>query len=376
MKDVYRTTRKTRKNRRRGGSTTEQSALVNAIIGDKSVADIDAVLSRGADVNKGFSEGGSSPLMWAILRNRLDVVKLLVERGADVNKKSDFIAGYPISAADEKPEILRYLVEHGAKYPPDVFVKPGYKKLVRTLEREGAVKVGVKKDLPTPLPSMIKGFLGGANPADKELFTAIEFQSVEGVKAALAHGADPNAVNPEDYNKTVSEYAFDIVDRDVRREMIKALMKSGLNLTRKSEFSENTPLINAVHKDDVELVQMMIDAGSPVDAKGAEGGTALYWAADNMPLNPAAGWPGAAGRIQTIMKILLKAGANPQLVYDALETYPEALAETKTKIERIRNPKMAIEVGVKKDLPTPLPAMIRGFLGASRRRRRHRTRKH
>jgi hypothetical protein len=204
-------------------------------------------------------------------------------------------------------------------------------------------------------------------PADNKLLEAIYSQSVPGVKAALAEGADPNAVNPEDGNRMFSEYAFDIVDREIRREMIKALMKSGLNLTRKSEFSENTPLINAVHKDDDELVQMMIDAGSPVDIKGAEGGTALYWAADNMPLNPAAGWPGAAGRIQRIMKMLLKAGANPQLVYDPLEKYPEALAEARTKIERIRNPGMAIEVGVKKNLPTPLPGKIRGFLGSSRR---------
>ena len=209
---------------------------------------------------------------------------------------------------------------------------------------------------------------GGMKPADNKLLEAIYSQSVPGVKAALAEGADPNAVNPEDGNRMFSEYAFDIVDRDIRRETIKALMKSGLNLTQKSEFSENTPLINAVHKDDDELVQMMIDGGSPVDAKGSEGGTALYWAVDNMPLNPAAGLPGAAGRIQTIMKMLLKAGANPQLVYDALAAYPEALAQAKTKIERIRNPGMAIEVGVKKELPTPLPAKIRGFLGSSRRR--------
>jgi len=66
--------------------------------------------------------------------------------------------------------------------------------------------------------------------------------------------------------------------------------------------------------------------------------------------------------------MLMKAGANPQLVYDALAAYPEALAQAKTKIERIRNPGMAIEVGVKKELPTPLPAKIRGFLGSSRRR--------
>ena len=213
---------------------------------------------------------------------------------------------------------------------------------------------------------------GGAKPADKKLLEAIYSQSVAGVKAALAEGADPNGVNPEDHNRMVSEYAFDIVDREICREMIKALMKSGLSLTRKSEFSENTPLINAVHKDDVELVRLLVDAGSPVDTKGSDGGTALYWAVDNMPLNPADGWPGAADRIQTIMKILLKAGANPQLVYDALEKYPEALTEAKTKIERIRNPGMAIETGVKKGLPTPLPAKIRGFLGSSRRRTRRR----
>lgn len=210
---------------------------------------------------------------------------------------------------------------------------------------------------------------GGMKPADNKLLEAIYSQSVPGVKAALAEGADPNAVNPEDGNRMFSEYAFDIADRDVRREMIKALMKSGLSLTQKSEFSENTPLINAVHKDDDELVQMMIDAGSPVDAKGAEGGTALYWAADNMPLNPAVAWPGAAERIQRIMKMLLKAGANPQLVYDALKDHPVSLDRSKQIIERLRNPGMAIEVGVKKELPTPLPAKIRGFLGASRRRR-------
>jgi hypothetical protein len=80
-----------------------------------------------------------------------------------------------------------------------------------------------------------------------------------------------------------------------------------------------------------------------------------------------------AVKIQTIIKILLKAGANPQLVYDTLAKYPDALAQAKMKIERVRNPKMAIEVGVKKDLPPFLPAMIRGFLGSSRRTtRRHR----
>jgi len=168
--------------------------------------------------------------------------------------------------------------------------------------------------------------------AEPELFAAIRSKNVEGVKEALEYGADPNAVNPD---------------------------------------NENTPLIEAVHTDKPELVQVLIDAGAQVDTKGSEGGTALYWAADNMPLNDVKS--PTAVKIHTMIKILLKAGANPQLVYDTLAKYPDALTHAKMKIERVRNPKMAIEVGVKKDLPPFLPAMIRGFLGSSRRTtRRHR----
>jgi hypothetical protein len=55
-------------------------------------------------------------------------------------------------------------------------------------------------------------------------------------------------------------------------------------------------------------------------------------------------------------------------VYDTLAKYPAALEHAKKKIVRAQNQTMAIEVGVKKDLPPFLPGMIRGFLGARRRR--------
>ena len=173
----------------------------------------------------------------------------------------------------------------------------------------------------------------GMKPADDELFAAVEAQSVDDVKAALGRGANPNVASPD--------------------------------------HDENTPLIEAVHKDNPELVQALIDAGASVDAKGSEDGTALYWAVDNMPLKDVKS--PTAVKINTIIKILLKAGANPQLEYDTLAKYPEALAEVKEKIERVRNPQMAVEVGVKKDLPPFIPSLIRGFLGA--RRRKLKTRK-
>jgi ankyrin repeat protein len=315
--------RRTQKNRRRrGGAEAEQAELLDAVKRG-NLEDTKAAISRGADVNAGVGMQ-APPLTWAIHKNRLDLVKLLVESGADVNMQ-DRMGGVPIvHAGENRPEILGFLITHGARYPAGW---PISARLRTIFEKQGAIEVGVKKDLPTPVPSIIKGFLGGAEPTDRELFRAIQSQSVDRVKEALDHGADPNAVNPE---------------------------------------SENTPLIEAVHTDEPELVQLLIDGGAQVDSKGSEGGTALYWAADNMPLNDVKS--PIAVKINTIIKILLKAGANPQLVYDALAKYPDALAQAKMKIERIRNPKMAIEVGVKKDLPPFLPGMIRGFLGARRRR--------
>jgi len=314
--------RKTQKNRfRRGGAEAEQAELL-AAVKRGNLEDTKAAISRGADVNAGVGMQ-APPLTWAIHKNRLDIVKLLVESGADVNMQ-DRMGGVPIvHAGENRPEILGFLMTHGARYPAGW---PISARLRTIFEKQGAIEVGVKKDLPTPVPSIIKGFLGGAEPTDRELFRAIQSQSVNSMKEALDYGADPNAVDPE---------------------------------------SENTPLIEAVHTDEPELVQLLIDAGSQVDTKGSEGGTALYWAADNMPLNDVKS--PIAVKINTIIKILLKAGANPQLVYDALAKYPDALAQAKMKIERIRNPKMAIEVGVKKDLPPFLPGMIRGFLGARRR---------
>jgi ankyrin repeat protein len=314
--------RKTQKNRRRrGGAEAEQAELL-AAVKRGNLEDTKAAISRGADVNAGVGMQ-APPLTWAIHKNRLDLVKLLVESGADVNMQ-DRMGGVPIvHAGENRPEILGFLMTHGARYPAGW---PISARLRTIFEKQGAIEVGVKKDLPTPVPSIIKGFLGGAEPTDRELFRAIQSRSVESVKEALDNGADPNAVDPE---------------------------------------SENTPLIEAVHTDNPELVQVLIDAGAQVDTKGSEGGTALYWAADNMPLNDVKS--PTAVKINKIIKMLLNAGANPQVVYDTLAKYPAALQDAKKKIVRAQNQTMAIEVGVKKDLPPFLPGMIRGFLGARRR---------
>jgi hypothetical protein len=90
-------------------------------------------------------------------------MKLLVEKGADLRK--DGILGFPITLADRRPEILRYLISRGAKYPEGHFVTPGYKDLVKktNMEKAEAIRVGVQAhegQIPPNIPAMFARYLG------------------------------------------------------------------------------------------------------------------------------------------------------------------------------------------------------------------------
>jgi hypothetical protein len=63
------------------------------------------------------------------------------------------------------PEILRYLISRGAKYPEGYFVNEGYKDLVKktNMEKAMAVKVGVqahKGQIPPNIPAKFASYLG------------------------------------------------------------------------------------------------------------------------------------------------------------------------------------------------------------------------
>jgi hypothetical protein len=153
--------RHTRKNRRRGGAEAEDAELSAALFSNQGVDVVRDIVARGANVN--MMIGGITPLTLAISKNNFDVVKLLVENGADLGKGGDL--GFPITVADRKPEILRYLISRGAKYPEGHFVNQGYKDLVKktNTEKAMAVEVGVKAQdriLPMYLPSHIAKYLG------------------------------------------------------------------------------------------------------------------------------------------------------------------------------------------------------------------------
>jgi ankyrin repeat protein/beta-lactamase regulating signal transducer with metallopeptidase domain len=74
-----------------------------------------SILDRDGSLIDTEDERGRTPLYHAVRNNRLDAVKLLVERGADVNR-SDMVGIAALHRTSQQcsDELIRYLIDHGA----------------------------------------------------------------------------------------------------------------------------------------------------------------------------------------------------------------------------------------------------------------------
>jgi ankyrin repeat protein len=90
-------------------------SLIDAIYGSQTKR-VASLILRGAPVN-GSTKAGSTPLYVAAVQGEAEIVRLLLEAGADPNRESmDETEGTPLcaAAAHDRAEIVRLLLEHGA----------------------------------------------------------------------------------------------------------------------------------------------------------------------------------------------------------------------------------------------------------------------
>ena len=103
-------------NAARKQKTPDEELLMAAYSGN--VAEIESALSRGANVNM-RGESGYTPLMFASLNNRLDVVRKLIEAGADVNVQNDGDTALRQAMRKYNFDVARALLAAGAD-PKDI----------------------------------------------------------------------------------------------------------------------------------------------------------------------------------------------------------------------------------------------------------------
>lgn len=103
-----------------GITYTERAFLKAVVDGDLVVVKLFVEAGMSVNTDSGFVDrfNGLTALHWAAMRGHLQIVKYLVEQGADVNAKNNEASLTPLHLAamamGDQMAVVRYLVEQGA----------------------------------------------------------------------------------------------------------------------------------------------------------------------------------------------------------------------------------------------------------------------
>ena len=208
---------------------------------------IKLLLYRGADFNR-EDKKGRTPLYYAIRLKKKDPFELLVKRGADINKE-DKDGRTPLYYAIlfKKKDLFELLLQRGAYINRD------------------------DKDWRTPL------------------YYAIESKNKDLVKLLVQKGAD---INREDKGGRTPLHMAALYDN---KDLIKLLVKRGLDINREDKDGR-TPLYYAIESKNKDVVELLVQKGADINRKDKGGRT---------PLNMAALYDN-----KDVIELLVKKGAN------------------------------------------------------------------
>ncbi len=230
---------------------------------------VDLLLSRGAPVNEVADEDGETPLMLAAETGNVEIVKLLLHRGAQAGAKDK--AGHTVldhAKGEKRDAILDALKQAGAK------------------EAEPTALDAVRQDDVRLLRALLDK---GADPNLKDsqgktaLFYAMDsFDATDLVQALLDKGANPNA------RDAAGETPIGLAKAS-KVAMVQILLDAGA-------YAPEFEFVDAVTAGNTATVTQMLDAGVSANSSGLGGQTALILASSVPHLD--------------IAKLLLERGAD------------------------------------------------------------------
>lgn len=132
-----------------------------------------------------------------------------------------------------------------------------------------------------------------------ELINAVKRGDIESVKMLLAHGADVNAREGDQYGWTALLYATENHNTGI----VKALLDKGADPNIKGLNNGRTALINASKLGLSDIAEALLTSGANVNARDNSGKTALSEA--TRQLHESSGYIG----YKVIIQLLKKAGA-------------------------------------------------------------------
>lgn len=270
------------------------------------------LLQAGADPNRGLIRAAES--------GQIEVIKLLLEAGADPNR------GLIYAAKSGQLEAIKILISLGAKVDGDQDSSPLYEAMSKKKWEAAKLLLATGADI-TKL-----------KPKTSLLYDVLASDELEILRLLLKHGADINAVDGEG-----SMYAKTLLSEAVRTnkvDTVKFLLEQGADVNIKY-YGGITVLPMAIWGHEVAVVELLLEHGADINEKSSRGYTMLTHAihennvdvvkllidskADvdaQAPLLAAAEKQGVSHTMQTneraleILELLLKAGANVNIQRD------------------------------------------------------------
>jgi ankyrin repeat protein len=283
------------------------------------------LLDRGAMVNAKDAVRGQTALMWAVTEKHPDIVKLLAARGADVNAqtaitipKGEYVPARAGGASGTGIIRQRALPKADGGMTPLLFaVRDGNTDMVRLLLELGANLEQTSGNHTSPLLiALLNGQVGlatellgkGANPNAGDDYH----------RAALFAAIDLRNFNHD-------KYPFMYRDGRDPLDLIKALLKKGADPNLRTDtvpvhglmqfdaswvnFDGQTPFIRAALSGDIEVMRLLLEHGADPNIATAQGSTALM-AASGINWIPAQTYSHSEADYVEAVKLCLERGAN------------------------------------------------------------------
>jgi len=258
------------------GSENLDYELVEAA-GNGDAAAVLQLLQQGANI-EATGRFGDTPLLRAIQMEKVEMVRLLLEKGADANSRGG--VALAMAADQGNMEMVRLLLDKGAN--PEGKDGFGGTALLKAVERGNidVVKLLLDKGANTEAKS-------GNGPT--ALHLAATRGDTEVVKLLLEKGANIDAGNG------VAETALHGAAGSGRTAVVKLLLERGANTEARAQFGY-TPLHVAAEEGHAEVAKQLMDSGAKLEAKDDHGETPLHVAAHRASAE--------------VVKLLLDKGAN------------------------------------------------------------------